>query len=65
MSPDTIDHDEIEARFAEFGRRMAEDPDGVRREMDVELIARHGLEWFENHRRYLDNAWEYACRLLG
>jgi hypothetical protein len=57
--------DDIEVRFAELGRRMAEDPDGVRREMDAELIAERGQEWFERNGRYLDDAWEYARRLLG
>lgn len=59
------DDTSIEKVFAEFGDRISEDPEGVRAEIEKQLIAENGQDWFDENKQYIDADWERALALLG
>ncbi len=51
--------------FDDLDRRLQEDPQGLRAEIEAELLAENGPEWVEAHKPYADADWEAALAILG
>lgn len=57
--------EEILAKFDEGSRRLDTEPEVVLAEIDAELIAEYGQEWFDANKKYIDANTAYARELLG
>jgi hypothetical protein len=51
--------------FDALGSALHNDQEAVRREIEAELVASKGPEWFEANRRNLDNWWAQAMWQMG
>lgn len=55
---------EIEALFAAYDE-LAKDPVALRRQLEADLLAKHGQEWMDRNRKSLDETWDCSYQLLG
>lgn len=51
--------------LAEFIDRMNNDPDGVRREWEADLLEENGQEWVEENEQYFDRWWDTVLMMHG
>lgn len=65
MRPEGMELAANKRRFDDLEQRLSDDPDGLRREIEAELITEHGQAWFDANRRTIDDDWACAVRLLG
>ncbi len=49
--------------MAEFLDRMTNDPRGVRREWEADLLEEEGQEWWDENEQYLDAQWDVVLAL--
>lgn len=56
---------EIMERFDAGAEEILADPEGFRQQVEAELIAERGREWFEEHKNQIAADWEQVRALMG